>query len=116
MEGETRRRRRVCSATCTRWATARAAAWPIAARVCQKNCPRWNLKASSLGSSLLCRLNQLTVRWAPHDDVEEAQELAVEAPAGGDDAGQEGVIDSGISGPVAVHGASGALEELRVYY
>jgi hypothetical protein len=31
------------------------------------------------------------------DDVEEAQELTVEAPAGGDDAGQEGVIDSGIS-------------------
>ena len=36
------------------------------------------------------------------DDVEEAQELAVEAPAGGDDAGQEGVIESGISSPVAV--------------
>ena len=47
------------------------------------------------------------------DDVEEAQELAVEAPAGGDDAGQEGVFDSGISVPVAVHlGASGALEDL----
>jgi len=46
------------------------------------------------------------------DDVEEAQELAVEAPAGGDDAGQEGVFESGISGPVAVHlGASGALED-----
>jgi len=27
----------------------------------------------------------------------------VEAPAGGDDAGQEGVFDSSISGPVAVH-------------
>ena len=26
------------------------------------------------------------------DDVEEAQELAVEAPAGGDDAGHEGVF------------------------
>ena len=46
------------------------------------------------------------------DDVEEAQELAVEAPAGGDDARQEGVFESGISGPVAVHlGASGALED-----
>ena len=46
------------------------------------------------------------------DDVEEAQELTVEAPAGGDDAGQEGVLDSGISGPVAVHlGASGALQD-----
>jgi len=44
------------------WATARAAAWPIAARVCQKYCPRRNLKAASLGSSLLCRLNQLEVR------------------------------------------------------
>ena len=32
------------------------------------------------------------------DDVEEAQELTVEAPAGGDDAGQEGAINSGISG------------------
>ena len=46
------------------------------------------------------------------DDVEEAQEFAVKAPAGGDDAGQEGVFESGISGPVAVHlGASGALED-----
>jgi hypothetical protein len=46
------------------------------------------------------------------DDVEEAQELAVEAPAGGDDAGQEGVFESGISGPVSVHlGAGGALED-----
>jgi len=46
------------------------------------------------------------------DDVEEAQELAVESPTGGDDAGQEGVFESGISGPVAVHlGASGALED-----
>ena len=46
------------------------------------------------------------------DDVEEAQELAVEAPAGEDDAGQEGVFESGISDPVAVHlGASGALED-----
>jgi len=46
------------------------------------------------------------------DDVEEAPELAVEAPAGGDDAGQEGVFESGISGPVAVHlGASGALQD-----
>jgi hypothetical protein len=27
----------------------------------------------------------------------------VEMPAGGDDAGQEGVFDSSISGPVAVH-------------
>jgi hypothetical protein len=46
------------------------------------------------------------------DDVEEAQELAVEAPAGGDDARQEGVFQSGVSGPVAVHlGASGALED-----
>jgi len=45
------------------------------------------------------------------DDVEETQELAVEAPAGGDDAEQEG-FDSSISGPVAVHlGASGALED-----
>ena len=46
------------------------------------------------------------------DDVEEAQELAVEAPAGGDDARQESILESGISGPVAVHlGASGALED-----
>jgi hypothetical protein len=46
------------------------------------------------------------------DEVEEAQEPTVEAPAGGDDAGQEGVIDSGISGPVAVHlGASGAHQD-----
>jgi hypothetical protein len=37
------------------------------------------------------------------DDVEEAQEFAVEASAGGDDARQEGVFESGISGPVAVH-------------
>ena len=45
-------------------------------------------------------------------DVEEAQEFAVDAPAGGDDARQEGVLESGISGPVAVHlGASGALED-----
>ena len=48
------------------------------------------------------------------DDVEEAQELAVEAPAGGDDAGQEGVFESGISGPVAVHlGASRLWPRLR---
>ena len=40
------------------------------------------------------------------DDVEETQELAVEAPAGGDDAGQEGVFESGISGPVAVERCS----------
>jgi len=46
------------------------------------------------------------------DDVEEAQELAVEAPAGGDDAGQEGVVDNSIAGPVSVHlGASGALQD-----
>ena len=46
------------------------------------------------------------------DDVKEAQELAVKAPAGGDDARQESVLESGISGPVAVHlGASGALED-----
>ena len=46
------------------------------------------------------------------DDVEEAQELAVKAPAGGDDARQEGVLESSISGPVAVDlGASGALED-----
>jgi len=46
------------------------------------------------------------------DDVEEAQEFAVEAPAGGDDARQESVLESGISGPAAVHlGASGALED-----
>ena len=46
------------------------------------------------------------------NDVEEAQELTVEAPAGGDDAGQEGVLDSSISRPVAVHlGASGALQD-----
>jgi len=46
------------------------------------------------------------------DNVEEAQELTVEVPAGGDDAGQEGVFDSDISGPVSVHlGASGALED-----
>jgi hypothetical protein len=46
------------------------------------------------------------------DDVKEAQELALEAPAGGDDAGQEGVFESGIPGPVSVHlGASGALED-----
>ena len=36
------------------------------------------------------------------DDVEEAQELAVKAPAGGDDARHEGVLESSISGPVAV--------------
>ena len=34
------------------------------------------------------------------DDVEEAQELAVNAPAGGDNARQEGVLEGGISGPV----------------
>ena len=46
------------------------------------------------------------------DDVEEAQELAVKAPAGGYDARHEGVLESSISGPVAVDlGASGALEE-----
>ena len=46
------------------------------------------------------------------DDVEEAQELPVEAPAGGGDAGQEGVLDFCISGPVALHlGASGALQD-----
>jgi len=49
------------------------------------------------------------------DDVEEAQELAVEAPAGGDYAGQEGVFENGVAGPVAVHlGASGALEDPTV--
>jgi hypothetical protein len=57
-------------------------------------------------------LNQLEVRRWVMMPVEEAQELTVEAPAGGDDAGQEGVIDSGISGPVAVHlGANGALQD-----
>jgi len=36
----------------------------------------------------------------------------VKAPAGGDDARQEGVLESGISGPVTVDlGASGALED-----
>jgi hypothetical protein len=45
------------------------------------------------------------------DDVEEAQELTVEAPAGGDDAGQKGVVDSSRSGPVAVH--LGARERER---
>jgi len=56
------------------------------------------LKASSLGSSLLCRENQF-FGAAVGDDVEEAQELAVKAPAGGDDARQEGVLEGGISGP-----------------
>ena len=41
-------------------------------------------------------------RWG--DDVEEAQELAVKAPAGGDDARQEGVLESGISGPGFITG------------
>ena len=46
------------------------------------------------------------------DDVEEAQELAVKAPAGGDDARHEGVLEISISGPVAVDlGASCALED-----
>ena len=76
-----------CSATCTRWATARAAAWPIAARVCQKYCPRRNLMAFSLGSSFLCCRNQLV---AVGNDAEEPQKLAMEPPAGGHDAGQEG--------------------------
>jgi hypothetical protein len=36
------RRQVSCSDTCARWATARATAWPMAARVCQKYPPRRN--------------------------------------------------------------------------
>jgi len=36
----------------------------------------------------------------------------VEAPSGGDDAVQEGVLDSGKSGPIVVHlGAIGAFQD-----
>jgi len=46
------------------------------------------------------------------NDVEEPQELAVEPPAGGDDAGEEGVLEFSVAGPVARHlGASGVLED-----
>ena len=44
---QTRVRRRACSATRARRATASAVAWPTAARVCQKYWPRRNLKASA---------------------------------------------------------------------
>ena len=48
---------------------------------------------------------------AVSNDVEEPQELPVEPPAGGDDAGEEGVLDFSVPGPVARHlGASGVLE------
>jgi len=52
------------------------------------------------------------------NDVEEAQELPVEAPAGGENAGQEGVFDSSISSPVAVHlgGESGLLGRLERFW
>jgi len=46
--GEAQGRRKVCSAKCTRWATARAAACLMAARAFQKYSPQRNLKASSL--------------------------------------------------------------------
>ena len=50
-------------------------------------------------------------RAAVSNDAAEPQELAVEPPAGRDDAGQEGVLDSCIAGPVAIHlRASGALQ------
>ena len=44
---------------------------------------------------------------AVSNDVEEPQELPVEPPAGGDDAGEEGMPDFSAAGPVACHlGAS----------
>jgi len=42
--------RKACSATCTSWASARAAALPMAARVCQKYSPGeiWRLIIAEL--------------------------------------------------------------------
>ena len=49
---------------------------------------------------------------AVSNDVEEPQELPVEPPAGGDDAGEEGMPDFSVAGPVACHlGASCVLED-----
>jgi len=69
MLGEARMQRRVCSDTCTRWVTARAAIWPIAARACQKYCPRRILKATSLGSSLVVS------GYSPHTQIQSATSI-----------------------------------------
>ena len=40
-----------------------------------------------------------------------SQALAVEPPVGGNDTGQDGKLECGVAGPVALHlGASGALQ------
>ena len=49
--GEARGRHKVFSATCTRWATARAAACPMAARACQKYLPQFIYWKNRAGSS-----------------------------------------------------------------
>ena len=67
--GANAEQRRVCSPTRARRATASAAAWPMAACVCQKYCPRRILKASSLGSWAPSCSNH---RTAVGEDMEES--------------------------------------------
>ena len=94
-------RRRACSATRARRVTASAVAWQMAARVCHKYCPWQNLKASSLGS-----YRAALTSASMGEDVEEAQELAVDAPGSAHYARQEGVGNTsprGIGLQVATH-------------
>jgi len=61
------------------------------ARACQKYCRR---RLEGFLTGLIVAMPREPVFGAAvGDDVEEAQELAVRAPAGGDDARQEGVFD-----------------------
>ena len=105
MWGPARVRRRVCSATRARRATASAVAWPMAARACQKYWPRRNLEsfvAGVMGPKLL----EPTEGASVGEDVEEAQELAMDLTRGADDARQECVGDTrprGVGLPVATH-------------
>jgi hypothetical protein len=73
--GKARGRCKVCSAPCTRWATARAAACLLAARVCQKE------KLEGLVARvIIAELRKPVDCPAVGDDVEELPKRALDPP------------------------------------
>jgi len=85
MEGETRRRRRVCSATCTPLGDSPCRSLADSGARVPKVLPTAELEGFLTGLIIAMPLEPVGGA-AVGDDVEEAQELAVKAPAGGDDA------------------------------
>ena len=85
-------RRRACSATRARRATASAVAWPISARVPEVLAPAEleGFLAGVMGPELL----EPALCAPVGEDVEEAQDLAVDPTRGADDTRQEGVGDT----------------------